>query len=87
MNLFYVFLKQKGNIVDCKYYRNRDKDIDFIFKSTSGISVCIDIKGRKFFQDLSGKLKIENKILITKDFDLSYDNGLLKVPYIIFLLS
>ncbi len=87
MNLLYVFIQQKGNIVDCKYYRNRDKEMDFIFRSSSGVSVCIDIKGRKFFQDLSGKLKIENKILITRDFNISYDNGLLKIPYIIFLLS
>lgn len=74
------------------YYRNRNEEIDFVIKTPSKV-IPIEVKWRNDIVSLATldkitkKWKLNNDILVTKDFPLSYKDGRLSIPLWFFLLS
>jgi len=74
------------------FYRDSSGEIDFIVKNL-GFTLPIEVKWRnqipalKTLDKITRKWELKESMLITKDFDLSFENGRLSIPLWFFLLT
>jgi predicted AAA+ superfamily ATPase len=85
-NIILLSLLQKSEAVAIEYFREREKEVDFIL-SYSDLSVGINVQYTKNFLNLSKKFEFSKKIILTKDFEPILKDGVLYIPYILFLLA
>ncbi len=85
-NIVLISLLQKSVATSIEYFRDREKEIDFIL-SYSDYAVGINVKYTKNFLNLSKKFGFLKKIILTKDFNPMLKDGVLYIPYILFLLA
>ena len=73
------------------YYRERNNEVDFVFKNAAN-TLPIEVKWRKDIKNLKSldalvsKWNISESLVVTKDFEMTYENGRLSVPLWFFLL-
>jgi predicted AAA+ superfamily ATPase len=73
------------------YYREKDREVDFVVKMGARVlpvevKYKNDIRGLSSLDNLCEAWKLSESMLITKDFDMTYQKGRLSIPLWFFLL-
>ncbi len=85
-NIVLLSMLQKSDAVSIEYFRDREKEVDFIL-SYSVDKIGINVKYKRAFLTLSKKFGFSKQIILTKDFEPTIKDGVLYLPYILFILA
>ncbi len=84
-NLVLLSLVRYSDSIDINYYREREKEINFILKYSS-FNVALSIDGIKINKTLFNKFKFEYIFNITMEDDFSLDSNIINFPFILFFI-